>query len=144
RAVPPQVETGSARLEPDWNILFAEAGLDKTWFAPAGPKWTPPEIFDSRADWEGHLAERPDLPLHVAGAAYHGVPVYFQVIAPWDKPWRTTTAGRSSLGPDIATAVSVSLTAGYLVVGGLFARRNLRRGRADAKGGMRFIVALAF
>lgn len=144
RAVPPQVETGSARLEPDWNILFAEAGLDKTRFAPAGPKWTPPETFDSHADWEGHPAERPDLPLHVTAAAYHGVPVYFQVIAPWDKPWRTSTASRSSLGPDIATAVSVSLTAGYLVVGGLFARRNLRRGRADAKGGMRFIVALAF
>jgi serine/threonine protein kinase len=144
RAVPPQVETGTARLEPDWNILFAEAGLDKTRFVPAGPKWTPPETFDSRADWEGHLAERPDLPLHVTAAAYHGVPVYFQVIAPWDKPWRTSTASRSSLVPNIATAVSVSLTAGYLVVGGLFARRNLRRGRADAKGGMRFIVALAF
>jgi|HubBroStandDraft_4_1064222.scaffolds.fasta_scaffold03063_7 serine/threonine protein kinase len=143
RAVPPQVEMGSARLEPDWNILFAEAGLDKTRFAPGGSKWTPPEIFDSSADWEGHLADRPDLPLHVTAAAYHGLPVYFQVIAPWDKPWRTSTASRSSLGPNIATAVSLSLTAGYLVVGGLFARRNLRRGRADAKGGMRFIVALA-
>jgi serine/threonine-protein kinase len=143
RAVPPQVETGSARLDPDWNILFAEAGLDKNRFAPAGPKWTPPETFDSRADWEGQIAERPDLLLHVAAAAYHGVPVYFQVVAPWDKPWRTSNASRSSLGSDIATAVSVSLTAGYLVVGGLFARRNLRQGRADAKGGMRLIVALA-
>ena len=30
RAVPPQVDPGSPKPgEPDWNLLFAEAGLDK-------------------------------------------------------------------------------------------------------------------
>jgi serine/threonine-protein kinase len=144
RAVPPQVEAGGPRPEPDWNILFTEAGLDKARFVPALPKWAPPETFDSRADWEGQFAERPDLPLHVAAATYHGVPVYFQVIAPWDQPWRTSTASRSSASSNISAAVSLSLTVGYLVVGGLFARRNLRRGRADTRGGLRFVGASAF
>jgi len=91
RAVPPQVDAGGPSHEPDWNLLFAEAGLDKTRFSSATVKWTPLDAFDSRADWEGRVAEQPDLPLHVSAAAYRGVPVYFQVIAPWDRPWRSHT-----------------------------------------------------
>ena len=146
RAVPPQVETGGPWPEPDWNPLFAEAGLDKARFAPASPKWTPPDAFDSRGDWEGHLVDQPDLPLHVTAAAYHGAPVYFQVIAPWDQPWRTGGI-LSRVGDEIASAASLLFIVGYVVVGGLFARWNLRRGRGDAKGAMRvarlvFLVAL--
>jgi predicted Ser/Thr protein kinase len=136
RAVPPQLEAGGPRLEPDWGLLLAEAGLDKSRFVPASPKWAPPDAFDSRADWEGKLPDRPDLPLHVIAAAYHGVPVYFQVIAPWDQPWRTDVA-RASVGADIFAAIEVTLLIGYLVVGGLFARWNIRRGRGDAKGALR-------
>jgi hypothetical protein len=137
RAVPPQQETGASTLQPDWELLLAEAGLDKTQFASAPPMWAPPEIFDSRADWVGHLADRPDLPLHVSAAAYHGVPVYFQVIAPWDKPWRSAAAGQSGIGSRIALVVELCLFAGYVVIGGFFARWNLRRGRGDTKGALR-------
>jgi len=144
RAVPPQVEAESPHLEPDWNLLFAEAGLDKTRFVPASPKWTAPEVFDSRSDWEGRLADHPDLPIHVTAAAYHGVPVYFQVIAPWDEPWRATTG--STAGAGISAVIGVSLLIGLLVVGGFFARLNLRRGRGDAKGALRLagFTAVAF
>jgi serine/threonine-protein kinase len=141
RAVPPQVEAAGAHHDPhpdpDWTVLLAAAGLDKARFAPAAPKWAPPDTFDSRADWEGTLADHPDLPLHVTAASYRGVPVYFQVIAPWDKPWRASAAGPSKIAADISTAVGVSLTVGYLLVGGFFARWNLRRGRGDAKGALR-------
>ena len=145
RAVPPQVEAESPHLEPDWNVLFAEAGLDKTRFTAAAPKWAPPETFDSRADWEGRLADHPDLPLHVTAAAYHGVPVYFQVIAPWDQPWRSDPDGSGASG-GAAAAISVSFLIGYVLVGGFFARWNLRRGRGDAKGALRLagFATLAF
>ena len=136
RAVPPQIESGSPLREPDWNLLFAEAGLDKTRFAPASPKWVPPETFDSRADWDGDAADRPDLHVHVTAAAYHGLPVYFQVIAPWDKPWRNSAANRPGVRAEISMAVAASLLVGYLVVGGFFARRNIRRGRGDDKGAL--------
>jgi predicted Ser/Thr protein kinase len=142
RAVPPQVGTGGPRREPDWNLLFAEAGLDKAQFVSASPKWTPPDAFDSLDDWEGHLAAQPDLPLHVTAAAYYGIPVYFQVIAPWDQPWRTTPTS-SKIGGEIASMVALLSVVGYAVVGGFFARRNIRRGRGDAKGALRLVGAAA-
>lgn len=146
RGVPPQVESGSPSHDPDWNLLFAEAGLDKGQFTAASSKWLPPEAFDSRADWEGHLAERPDVPLHVTAAAYRGAPVYFQVIAPWDKPWRADVQGSERLVDRIAAATFVVLLICLLVVGAFFARRNILRGRGDTKGALRLaaFVALAF
>lgn len=137
RAVPPQVAPSGTAQEPDWNSLFAAAGLDKTRFTPANPKWTPPDAFDSRADWEGRLADHPDLPLHVTGAAFHGVPVYFQVIAPWDKPWRDHAPSRAGAGTDLSVVVSLFVIIGVVAVGALFARWNLRRGRGDTKGALR-------
>jgi serine/threonine protein kinase len=139
RGVPPQVETGGRSRDLDWGLLFAEAGLDKTQFVPASPKWAPPDSFDVRADWEGHLPDRPDLLLHITAAAYHGVPVYFQLIAPWDQPWRGDPSSQSRMpaSSDIFTMAWPLLMAGYLLVAGYFARRNVRRGRGDAKGARR-------
>jgi predicted Ser/Thr protein kinase len=139
RCVPPQVETGERSRDLDWGLLFAEAGLDKTQFVPTSPKWAPPDSFDVRADWEGHLPDRPDLLLHVTAAAFHGVPVYFQLIAPWDQPWRGDPSSQSRMpaASDIFTMAWPVLMAGYLLVAGFFARRNVRRGRGDAKGAMR-------
>ena len=139
RGVPPQVETGGVRPDLNWGLLFAAAGLDKAQFVPASPKWAPPDSFDVRADWEGHLPDRPDLLLHVTAAAYHGVPVYFQLIAPWDQPWRgdPSSPSRMPASSDIFTMAWPLLMAGYLVVAGYFARRNVRRGRGDTKGALR-------
>ena len=139
RGVPQQVETGEPNRDLDWDVLFAEAGLNKTQFVPAKPKWAPPDSFDARADWEGHLPDRPDLLIHVTAAAYHGVPVYFQLIAPWDQPWRGDPSSQSRMpaSSDILTTAWPLLMAGYLLVAGFFARRNVRRGRGDAKGALR-------
>jgi predicted Ser/Thr protein kinase len=139
RGVPPQVESGGPSRDLDWGLLFAEAGLDKTRFVPTSPKWAPPDAFDVRADWEGHLPDRPDLLLHVTAAAYHGVPVYFQLIAPWDEPWRGDPSSQSRMpaSSDIFTMAWPLLMASYLLVAGYFARRNVRRGRGDAKGALR-------
>jgi serine/threonine-protein kinase len=139
RAVPAQVEAESSNRQPDWSLLFAEAGLDQTRFASASSKWTPPDAFDSRADWEGRLPDHPDLPLHVAAAAFHGIPVYFQVMAPWDKPWRSSPP--SQIGTTAATAiVGTTLLIGVVVLGALFARQNLRRGRGDTRGALRLMA----
>ncbi len=143
RAVPQQVEAGVPAREPDWAQLFAEAGLDRSRFKSAGPKWAPPDAFDSRADWEGSVAERPDVSLHVTGAAYHGAPVYFQVIAPWDQPWRASGAS-SKTSDEVSLAITTILLFGYVVAGGLVARWNLRRGRGDARGAMRFAFLVFF
>jgi len=140
RGVPPQVDAGDTNPQPDWDLLFAEAGLDKARFTSSKPKWTPPDAFDSRADWEGTLADHPDLPLHVSAAAFHGRPVYFQVIAPWDKPWRSGAPSRAGVSTDLSVVLSTVLQVGVVVLGALFARWNLRRGRGDSKGALRLVL----
>jgi len=146
RAVPPHVQPATPGTTPNWDLLFAEAGLDRTHFVSAAPQWVPPEPFDSQADWEGQLADVPDVTVHIAAAAYHGLPVYFQIIAPWDNPVASTAANRSSLVAEISAAIGGSFLVGYLVVGGLFARWHLRRSRGDAKGALRLasFTSLAF
>ena len=143
RAIPSQVEVARTGREPDWDVLFAEAGLDKAQFVPGAPKWAPPDRFDTSADWDGHIAGHSDLPLHVTAAAWRGRPVYFQVIAPWDKPWQVSrpSPGR---GAPIFDAISASLFMAYVIAGSFFARRNVRRGRADVRGAVRFGVGLTF
>jgi len=83
------------------------------------------------------------LLLHVTAAAYHGVPVYFQVIAPWDKPWRSARSGLAGFSADVSSAVWASVMLGCLVVGGFFARRNILRGRGDARGALRLVAFAA-
>ena len=140
RAVPPQLGTGGAGREPDWNLLFAAAGLDRARFTAASPKWAPPEAFDSRADWEGSMPDHPDLPLHVSAAALHGIPVYFQMIAPWDQPWRSSPLAQGGADTGLSAIVQTVILVGFLVVGILFAGWNLRRGRGDGKGAVRLSV----
>jgi hypothetical protein len=143
RAVPPRVEEESPARALNWAVLFSEAGLDERQFTLAAPKWRPPDAFDSRADWEGHLADQPNLLLHVTAAGYHGVPTYFQIIAPWDD---NPSASVPGVGAKIISVLAVLLISSYLLVGGFFALRNLRRGRGDAKGGLRLsgLAALLF
>jgi predicted Ser/Thr protein kinase len=144
RAIPSQVEVAQTGREPDWNLLFAEAGLDKSQFTPGAPKWAPPDRFDASADWDGHVAGHSDVPLHVTAAAWRGRPVYFQVIAPWDKPWQMSPPRPISGSGGLGAAFAVSLIMAYIIVAGFFARRNVRRGRADVRGAVRFGVALTF
>jgi hypothetical protein len=144
RAIPPQVEVAQTGRQPDWNLLFAEAGLDKSQFVPGAPKWAPPDRFDASADWDGHVAGHSDLPLHVTAAAWRGKPVYFQVIAPWDKPWQDTPPGSVISSSKTVAAVTTILLLGYVIGTCFFARRNVRRGRADVKGAVRLGVGLTF
>jgi len=138
RAVPPQVDPGGPSQAPDWNLLFSAAGLDMTRFASASPKWAPPDAFDSRAEWEGRLPDHLDLPLRVSAAAFHGVPVYFQVIAPWDTPRRGDPI-QFGPGTTISSLVTAALLIGVVGLGALFARSNLRRGRGDSRGALRLM-----
>jgi predicted Ser/Thr protein kinase len=142
RAVPSQLEVAPSSHEPHWDQLFADAGLDKSQFVPAAPKWMPADSFDSAAGWDGYIGENHDLPLHVIAAAWRGRPVYFQVIAPWDKAWQALDAYESPVSSRSASICLASLLLGFVVVGSFFARRNFLRGRADVKGASRLFTVL--
>ena len=87
---------GASAAPPDWRPFFAAAGLDYARFSPAAPKWVPEGPFDARADWEGSGASQTDS-VHVAGASWHGKPVWFAVIYPWSVPERAIETSKESV-----------------------------------------------
>jgi serine/threonine-protein kinase len=140
RAVPPQVETlDASAAPPDWRPFFAAAGLDYARFSPAAPKWVPEEPFDARADWEGSSAAQ-TASIHVAGASWHGKPVWFAVLYPWSVPEREIETSPYSVLSDVAILIYIG---GAWVAGIILARRNLRLGRGDRRGALR-VAAFVF
>ncbi|MFN2392011.1 MAG: hypothetical protein ABR566_08575, partial [Pyrinomonadaceae bacterium] len=76
-----------------------------------------------------------------------GKPVYFQIVAPWDKPVRQ----EETFSPASSRAAEIILILVYLsvIVAGVFlARRNVRQGRSDTRGAFKitlfvFLLSLA-
>jgi hypothetical protein len=145
--VPPRLETGrqregeTAKIEPvvDWAALFNEAGLDPAKFKQAEPRWSPPTFAYTRAAWEGQSPDHADIALRIEAAAYQGQPVYFRVVAPWDKPARqveTQMSARDRVGIFIFTTTLLTVLAGAA----LLARRNLRLGRGDRQGAFKLAL----
>ena len=77
---------------PDWNPLFAAAGLDPSIFQPAEPLRTWLATSDTRAAWTGKWPES-DRPLRVEAAALRGKPVAFALISPWTPANREASGG---------------------------------------------------
>jgi hypothetical protein len=132
RAISARVDEETAEPPPtDWTALFGAAGLDPARFEPARPVWVPLGYADARDAWDGVLADRPDVPIHVEAAAYRGRPVYFEIVGTW-----LQTPARAGPGFAGLTLLSVAV----LAAGLLLARLNLRRGRGDRRGAWRLAV----
>ncbi len=140
-AVPPQVDNspGQASTAPNWPVLFSEAGLDPANFKPSESRWVPPQPYDTRAAWEGVFPDQWQIPIHVEAAAYHGQPVYFEIITPWEKPLRQEEYQESAKIKLVMTlffALLLSVMVGAI----LLAQRNLRLGHGDMKGAFRLAL----
>jgi hypothetical protein len=124
----------------DWSLLLREAGFDPSALKAAEPVWTPPVYADTRVAWKGVYPDRPDIPVHLEGAALGGRPVFFQIFEPWSE----TTIGAPPTPPGISVGAIVGLAIGALVIVGaiLRARRNVRTDRADHAGAMRVAIVL--
>ena len=130
-AVPPQVEDKRAHnVSADWRALFAEAGLDIGNYKEIESQWTPPFYADERKAWEGAHVDHAEIPVRIEAAAFHGKPVYFNIIAPWDKPSRQTERASPGAIEIILAIVFFSLLLAALTV----ARYNLKAERGDRKG----------
>ncbi len=144
RAVAPAFDDSKGPwAEPDWNLLFTEAGLEAGRFTRVPPKWRPIEPFDAQAAWDGTAAQEPDTPLHVVAAAFHGKPVFFRVLGPWIRPPVTGEGGDEGGVRNLLPQIVIFIIASSITVAGFFiARRNLLLGRGDRRGATR--LALAF
>lgn len=142
RVVPPRRDEGRGKVDPDWSQLFAAAGLAETEFSPAEPQWTPAVHTHGRKAWKGllHPGTASAGPVHVEAAHYRGVPVIFDVLAPWDQPLEVPTHRGHLL---VAILMGVFF-GGACTIGLWLVRRHLRDGRGDRRGANRlalFIVA---
>jgi hypothetical protein len=122
----------AAPLAPDWNMLFAMAGLDSTRFMPAAPSQIPPMASDAQVAWTGSFGDGRPEQVRVEAAAWDGRIVYFRVLGDW-LPQNQNTS--SFLAPsvwiqDLVEAILVLVLAGSAFT----AWNNLRRGRGDRRG----------
>ena len=147
QAVPQRVRGAAPpSTPPGWRALFAEAGLDPARFVPSEPAWLPTVPFERIAAWTGSVPGMPEAPLAVVAATSSGLPVSFELVAPWSAPERETER------PAPLHAKVAELALGFLALcvtaaGLLLARRNLRLGRGDLPGAFRlaagaFLLAL--
>ena len=147
--VPPQVidKTTAQTDEVDWTILFTEAGLDIRNYRRSESNWTSPVFADANFSWEGAHVDHAEIPVRIEAAAFQGKPVYFQIVAPWDKPVRQEEISPSA-PVRVAGVLLITLFLSIVVAGVFLAQRNLRQGRSDTKGAFKitifvFLVTLA-
>ena len=122
----------------DWRPVLAAAGLDGAALRPREPSHAPLTAFDTRAAWSGTYPGD-TIPIRVEAAAWHGTPVYFRIMGPWD-------ASRDAMpipfvNPAIITFVIV-VVALILLAGMLLAWRNLRLRRGDRQGALRVTITV--
>jgi serine/threonine-protein kinase len=142
---PPFEEAAGPWPEPDWSRLFQEAELDPASVRPTASQWTAPVDSDRKAAWEAAYPGAAGDSVRIEAAAYHGRPVWFEVLPTWTAESRRRVAQPASRAP--VSSVGVAILALAMPVGGvLLARRNLRLGRGDRTGAFRvaLVVFLAY
>jgi protein kinase-like protein len=136
-AVPPESESAApTALDPDWSVLFSEAGLDGSAWKPAQPSRVPRVFCDRRMAWEGHFSEAPAVPIRLEAGAYRGRIVSFGIVGPWTATG-AVGASASSAGERFSQNVRIALQFAAMVAGVVLARRNLRLGRGDRSGALK-------
>jgi len=138
-AIAPQKEEAPA-VTPvvDWSPLFASAGLDLNAFHPTPPAWAALLPTDNRSAWTGAVPEQPDISLRIEAASFHGKPVYFDSLHPWDwdHPPRDVVRSRST-HQQLAVILLVTLFSAIIVASMFVVRRHHRLNRGDARGSLR-------
>ena len=142
-AVPsPLPAADTADRKADYSKLFDAAGLDMRSFTAVSPQWVPPVFADDREAWEGRLPEVPDATVRIEAAAAQGRPVAFEIIGPWSRSTRTARPAAPPRFNRVVAGISTLISPGLMVVGTLFARRNIRLGRGDRRGAFRAATAV--
>jgi serine/threonine-protein kinase len=129
--------------EPEWDLLFSLARLDRSRFQEDRPRYQRFMAPDLRRAWIGSRADAPDIELRIEAGAFEGRPVLFNV---------TTSASLESLGEDpepnppglgvvVSNIVQPLLILLVAVASVFLSRRNMQQGRADRRGALRFAVA---
>jgi serine/threonine-protein kinase len=139
--VPSQASFSGATGEPDWEPLLRTTGLEVATLRAVPPQWVPPVFADTRRAWTGTLPARPDLPVRIEAASAAGKPVSLRVLGPWSRP-ADTGAPETGFWGRAARVLNAIVYVAVLVIAGLVALRNVRRGRGDRRGALRLALYL--
>jgi serine/threonine-protein kinase len=142
--VPPRETGGESQpsgASTDWSPLWQAAGLDPAALRPVPPNWRPPYDVDERAAWEGSYPELPGIDMRFELAAAAGQPVSFRSVGPWTsaeaKAWASGPATNQA-----TDALELFLGLLGLLGAALLGWHNLRLGRGDRRGALRFSIYL--
>ncbi len=143
-ALPPEKEDPSGQISapPNWNALFAAAGLDMSKFQSAKPIWTSLADTDLRQAWTGEWPGYNHRPLRIEAAAWHGRPVFFSLIGPWTRAVRMPSSEPAGAGL-LAERILLSIMILVPVLAAVFlARWNFVRGKGDRRGAMLLAILI--
>jgi len=142
-ALPPEREAPPGKTPaPDWNALFAAAGLDMPKFKAATPEWASLAASDVRQAWTGEWPGYRNRPLHVEGATWHGRPVFFSLTGPWNSSARMRSSKPESTGDRIAEILLDIILFVPIFTAAFVARWNFVRGKGDRRGAMRLAILI--
>ena len=137
RAVPSQARAGSTNDPGElWARLFAAAGLQLSGFHSEEPGWVSAPGWEARASWIGSYPDGNGTRVQVEAAAWHGRPVYFEVIP----IARDAGASPASVSSARLVAMQYGMFLVVLTAAGVLARRNVALGRGDRRGAFRIAV----
>jgi serine/threonine-protein kinase len=121
----------------DWKPLFTAAGLDPTRFTAARTRLVPGAAADTHVAWNGR---HPDdgTPIHVEAAAWRGTPVFFRITGAWEE----STGANIPFTQTRVQLYFIALVLSAVILGVVFAARNLRARRGDRQGGMRVAMVV--
>ncbi len=144
-ALPPEKEEPPAHSpQPDWNALFADAGLDMSKFQPATPIWASLAASDVRQAWTGEWPGYNHRPLRIEAAAWRGRPVFFSLIGPWSRPSRMPSSEPGGTGQLAARILLIIAILAPLLAAVFLARWNFVRGKGDRRGAMLLAISIFF
>ncbi len=119
---------------PEWGPFWQAASLNPERLTPTSAVWTPDVAADHSFAWKG---EEQGYQFEVHGASYRGKPIFFQIVRPDQSPARMVKAWTPG-GNRFAAIVFGILGVATLLISLYFAYRNLRSGRGDRRGALRF------
>ena len=129
-------EGPESAVQPDWAQLFDLAGFDPARFETVEPRYQRFVAPQHRAAWIGRLPERPDEKIRIEAGTLDGRVILFAVLDASEL--RNVSAGpRIDAGESTLSTVTMSMIILLLIAGGILARWNIRRGRADRRGAVR-------
>jgi len=121
------------------ETVFRAARLDILAFSEVAPLKLPTAPFDQWRAWKGPHPHFPDTLLQLEAAWWKGRIVSTRVLYPWDQKAAAASQPVSVDKLRDIAIVAVCAFAAFFVV--LMARRNWKRGRADAAGAFRIALA---